>query len=387
MRICATYIMCLSGQDQTERRQQRWKILAPRVRQNLALPREGFRHRSAPKSLLFNEETDLDLWSKLAKPAKQVRYLQNREQSPQAVQRAKLSPFESIPAELLSMVLGQSGLAKRDLIALALSSDVLSSHVLHHIESESKTSKAPWAGHELACIGTYLTDLPEAFETGNLFHSSVNDYGGPVIPCGNMCLARAINHATDDVYKLVPNDAEVEWRAVFDEHASLMVSSLEYDRLFRLKTAILEILASRWSCTSDSAWMLRNLTTKQYVRCRPTKPGGAQTGYVDHVRTRTNPLRVDHVLLMYICWTVMRGVRDDPNGMGIFRGVWAGHCFDIVSQQEVDMTREAWEDVTDDIVTEAARLRGVIKMPEHRGLFTQQRHSHVAWTSKKLVRV
>ncbi len=103
------------------------------------------------------------------------------------------------------------------------------------------------------------------------------------------------------------------------------------------------------------------MTTKQYVRCRLCKSQeGRRIGYVDHVRTRANPLRVDDVLLMYTRWTNLGPFRESSDSK-IYRGPWAGHAFDIVAQQEVDVTGDHWEDLTDDIVTEAARLRNALK--------------------------
>ena len=114
-----------------------------------------------------------------------------------------------------------------------------------------------------------------------------------------------------------------------------------------------------------TTWSLRNLTTRQYVRCVPSKPGEQQCrGYVIHKRTRakTHLLRVDDVLLMYCCWTTPR-LSDDPEG--IHNGSWAGHCFDIVSQEVMDPVRHEWEDVTDDVVAEAVRIRGSNRRPPY----------------------
>jgi len=99
----------------------------------------------------------------------------------------------------------------------------------------------------LACTGTYLTDLPEAFEKGSLFHSSVKGWGGgPLTPSGDMCLARTINWAAFTQYGPVPEDAEVGWGAAFDEYANCKMSCRDRDRFLHLRTAVLAVLAARW---------------------------------------------------------------------------------------------------------------------------------------------
>lgn len=349
-------------EDQTEYIPQRWQIVVPRVRQILRLPGASWT-ATPPDSVLFNHNIDLNWWVKLAKPARSShsQHVHHGEQAARLGQRTKLSRIETLPPELLTMIL-EDGLTKRDLIAVSLSSHILSLHVLHQIDHDSRGSAAPWAGHELACTGTHLTDLPEAFEIGGLFHSSVNLYGGgPLHPLLNMRLARAINWAAEAQYRPVPEDAEVQWRGALDEQASLVTGGQEYDRLFRLKTAVLKLLAARWPSASGTHWMLRNLTTKQYARCRPTLPGSAQCiGYIDHSATGANPLRVDDVMLMYIGWTVIP-LQEDSNNLRMCRGAWAGHCFDIVSQQEVDSNGSAWEDITDKIVKDVAQLRDTMR--------------------------
>lgn len=106
-------------------------------------------------------------------------------------------------------------------------------------------------------------------------------------------------------------------------------------------------------CPTDQAWMLRNLTTKQFVRSeeialRPEFINGPDIKVIGF----------GHVVLSRICWS-----QDPENGMDFYdgeinRGVWAGHRFDIttVESHRKSTKGEVWEDVSQEIATELATI-------------------------------
>jgi hypothetical protein len=99
--------------------------------------------------------------------------------------------------------------------------------------------------------------------------------------------------------------------------------------------------------------VLRDLTTKEFVRCRPREgPRGAQ-GLVDY-RDRRFKLKVDGVLLLRICWTKVRDWYDGEK-LGIFQRKWAGHCFDILPWERLD-GEEGWRDCTNEVVEQAKEV-------------------------------
>jgi hypothetical protein len=97
----------------------------------------------------------------------------------------------------------------------------------------------------------------------------------------------------------------------------------------------------------DALWVLRDLTTREFVRCRPGESPRGVRGYVDCGDGRVK-VRVDDVLLLRICWTTVRG-EDDREGLGIYRGKWAGHCFDIVPWEWLER-EEGWRDCMEEVV-------------------------------------
>src|SRR5436190_24145845 len=103
---------------------------------------------------------------------------------------------------------------------------------------------------------------------------------------------------------------------------------------------------------------MRNLTTKEYVRCRQERGG-----YIDH--PDVDQLRVDDVLLMRICWTRLPAWHEPDMWSCIYRGSWAGHCFDIVPLEKAGVlaVENGWRDTTDEVVKQAKMVAAETKVP------------------------
>ena len=385
-----------------------WQLVVPRKRHfvpyegdvwisSLWIVQETYRGRTMPpircghEKVIFNRDVDLSWWVRLARPStsKKINSLSRDEtqasgeqasgysstQQQRCQRRMKnLSHIERLPPELLAMLINHEDISKPDLIALALASDIFMPTIVRHVIQQGQITAAVWAGQELACIGNYLIDLPPAFEKDGLFHSALYSTDpdgkgdrGPIVAT-ETCLARAINREVGGQYESPPDTADSQWRAAFRDFTMLQMSDIDKDRFVQLEIAVFETLFTRnWSSSAaasfeGSRWRLRNLMTKQFVRCRPNIPslGAPVVGHVDHEALEGDSLRVDDVLLMYISWTNV--IPEDPDDeLKIDRGPWAGHCFDIVPELEDDKLIDGWKDVTDQVVSEAAWLRGETK--------------------------
>lgn len=208
-------------------------------------------------------------------------------------------------------------------------------HVVHHIARACKDSTAPWAGAEIANVGNYLIDLPLAFEKDSLLASSV----GPVSTFGFMCTARLLNYAAWTAYEPVGLSQQAQWKAAFDYQDGATAKQLKAD-FFAAISTIPQV-------TLKEAWALRNLTTKEYIRCRFDID--TQRAFVETELLRVS---VEDVLLLRFCWTL----KVKPYYL-IERRSWAGHAFDIVLAEEEmpAMKQEGWEDITEDVVEDAGR--------------------------------
>jgi hypothetical protein len=107
----------------------------------------------------------------------------------------------------------------------------------------------------------------------------------------------------------------------------------------------------------DTPWILRNLTTREYVRAEAIaiKPEYIHGPFI-------NVLGFGEVVTSRICWS------PDPscsmNSDSITRGPWAGHCFDIVPhrllereiEQQKEKTQTSWRDISDDVASDIAAI-------------------------------
>ena len=281
-----------------------------------------------------------DAWSKLARPPRAA-----HDDSLQCYMtphsRARFSTIESIPAEMLSLVLNAPSLSRTDIVAFGLASPTLWPHALRLIAHDCRDSAASWAGAEIANIGTYLTELPPQFEKDSLLATSV----GPVDTFGDMYTARRLNYAALSDFKIVGESPQTQWRRAFYSQWVPGAYPCEEEFLAALFPAPCGALSK--------AWVLRNLTTKEYVRCRFDT--GKQQAFVE---TEALPIPIEEALMLRICWTTSCY---DWQEQDLSRGAWAGHAFDIVlADDEIPtMEREAWMEVTDEIVKEARKEHGL----------------------------
>ena len=102
----------------------------------------------------------------------------------------------------------------------------------------------------------------------------------------------------------------------------------------------------------DQPWILRNLTTKQFVRSEAIalKPEFIHGPII-------SILGFGEIVMSRICWSSSSSVSmvDTTN---ISRGVWAGHCFDIttLSRHEDETNGIGWSDVSDEVAREIAGI-------------------------------
>ncbi|KAF2174703.1 hypothetical protein K469DRAFT_743583 [Zopfia rhizophila CBS 207.26] len=102
---------------------------------------------------------------------------------------------------------------------------------------------------------------------------------------------------------------------------------------------------------SDQPCILRNLTTKDFVRSEPIalRPEYIHGPNIDF-------LGFGEVVLSRICWSTGSSISMEYDG-NIHRGVWAGHCFDITTLAgHTENMEDEWKDVSEEIVQEIATI-------------------------------
>lgn len=371
--------MCPPNADQTTRTTCRWHFIVPRLceRQIIAMETELIPPRIwslQPLNVLFRAY-HWNAWAKLAKPGPRgpTLAIDNRQRKVQ-----QDSPLISLPLELLDQIcnflVADNDMAS--LISLALSCSHVFGWVQPHIEASQRVVCAPWAGMELACLGTYLTSLPGPFERDNLLFDSVPYKGGPTM----MCMARRMNWAAWSQYKTVENQRLVNLD-VEEALSSLSAANtgIPPSTLNDLKTR----LSGQSLFPPNQPFVLRNIDTQEFIRC---VPGNDTRGYVvdpdsgttsiaddddNNIGTRASKRAknagrkgteqqdqrrfcIDDLLLLRICWTRPTEFPGDWSPP-LAQGKWAGCRFEIVSEQGA--TTNQGTDVTAEIVEEARWYR------------------------------
>ncbi len=264
------------------------------------------------------------------------------------------SYLETLPAELLAMVLNDSALGKSDIVCFGMAAESLWQHMLQYTRKECRSAlAAPWAGFELACTGTYLTDLPSSFDEDDLAISTVQE----LHKTPHRFLTRKINWAAIRYYDVPSEDPAIAWQTAFEalRGANRDISQTQLKKMAdELRSATTRLCSE----SLNASWILRNLSTKECVRCWPRTCSGAIRGYVDY--PEGNWLYLDDVLLMRICWTRDGAGNGKDDLIVSRRGKWAGHCFDIVAldgEEALSVGNGEWVDATKEVVNEAWRLR------------------------------
>ena len=368
--------MCQHGTKQSQEWQS-WQILAPRIRKMGRLfGKSGWPlPEHSPQSIIYHpnrkyEFLSCNTWFTLARPAKFLP--KSRAQLvPRKSDPLHLSRLESLPAELLATILQQSSLEKNDILAVGLTSRWLWLHVLHHVGNVCRRMMAPLAGVEIACIGGLVEDFPKSFAEDDLFKLSIRPDAGIY-----RCEPRKITATAFRRYEEIDKPPEEEWYTTF-EALNPSAAGIPVSVAKSMAVELTSRCCGIWGSDPDALWVLRNLTSKEFVRCRPgdlykvshkpfhrygmsPMPLKIIRGYVDHPGTCSR-ISLDAVLMLRICWTRL-SPWEEARGLGFYRGVWAGHCFDIVPFEEAATVPlvDGWKDSTDEVVKQARTVRDVL---------------------------
>lgn len=362
----------LLGVDQTTRTSERWTLLAPALEERYDITSAFHNpwHRLYIRALL-TWDFSWDAFDKLAQYKRPIgKALSTLSTLPGRTQNLGSSSLESLPTEIVSVILTDPILSFADVLSLGLSSRVLWGHVLYHVAQTCRT--APWANTPVVCTGTWTMSLPPAIHKLNpdikrqeeVFFNRPGR-GPRGAPSRGMCPARSFNWDAVSNYKeRIGAQGVSTWMQAFEECSE--ASRIPTDSLKVLGRS-LEIIVNPNKSSMPTSWVLRNHMTKEYVSL---KAGMAYEKHEHHIYVKGAPkLSLDNALLMRVCWSApyMDESKDDHDGesMGsrlknlaeMKRGPWAGHFFDVVptDRESQDVGELAgWCDVTKELMREAA---------------------------------
>jgi hypothetical protein len=295
-----------------------------------------------------------------------------------------VSTIESLPSEIVGLILKQlSLLTHHDVINFGISSPVLWRHVLAYLHVECTRASGALRGMEISLFCDVRYDLPESFKRDNyalvdkiLRRRHGRRHLGPLLTAENLNKSPLL---TDKYAEMVT--APELWMRTFKENAES-----HFDR--RVMSRLVDEL--HWACKivpfgefipDPRVWVLRNLSTMEYVRCCRDAGGGGKVLRGE----KPTRLAVEDVIFWQIqCSDAPIGYYGQEYSITTPRqGSWSGHCLDIVLLDDVagelltsekTNTARMWKDVTEEVLLDMQHLSTAIsqykaRVSEYRGLW------------------
>lgn len=248
--------------------------------------------------------------------------------------RIKPSSLYALPSKVHNLIFGSLDEIE-DVLSLSLVNRYFWAVGLTHIEDRIVSSLAPWAGERIICVSD--DSDPSDFPPGLLSADEQADLAQLI----------RVHHidtfAIDNTWKKIGSrslsqrveDRFKKWEA---EHPMSEADRTEV--LMGLKPEMLEFYPR------DQPWILRNLTTKEYVRSEVI---ALKESFIHG--PQIDVLGFSEVLISRISWS-SRPI-DVGHGVNLSHGKWAGHRFDIVPLTCVQKsTGQGWTDVSNEILRE-----------------------------------
>ncbi|KAJ5950008.1 hypothetical protein N7454_001592 [Penicillium verhagenii] len=251
--------------------------------------------------------------------------------------------LESLPSKLHNLVFGSLD-DMDDILSFSLTSRYFWAVGLTHIEDRIFSASAPWAGERIICVSDH--SKPQDFPAGllsakeqddleqlnRLHHLDTFTVKHPWKKIGGQSLSERLRERFE------------KWEA-----ANPMSQADRTEILMGLKPELLEFYPR------DQPWVLRNLTTKDYVlgEAIALKESFVHGPQID-------VLGFAEVLISRIAWS--NWPIDVGHGRNISHGKWAGHRFDIVPLTCVHKSSgQGWTDVSNELLREMDLLLTIHK--------------------------
>ncbi|KAI9869293.1 MAG: hypothetical protein M1813_000081 [Trichoglossum hirsutum] len=254
--------------------------------------------------------------------------------------------FSSLPVELHDLVFQELDI--EDVLALSFTDQYFWEVGQGHIKDYFLSLLGPWAGESIICVGDYLN--PGDYPPGELTQAQLgklSQFGGKYGDGHVQAELMSLRGFLEDPYEKVKSNVE------FSSLIAHVATSKRYSYHLmpehlqsRIETALSPTLSQFYPV--DEPWILRNLTTQEYVRSEAI---ALDPKYIHGPRIEY--LGFSEVILSRVCWS------SDPSismkyGGGIHRGVWAGDRFDIttLARHEQNKGEGKWEDVSEEVAKE-----------------------------------
>ncbi len=264
--------------------------------------------------------------------------------------------FSTLPVEIHRLIFSHLELVE-DVVCLGVTSRYFWAVSQEHIHDFYTSFLGHWAGENIVCVGEDVesNDLPpglfSAEERDELGRKTIDipyddDYPDeiafPAVPF-------TLHHFTHPSISYM--EKEVDLRSVSSRIYFHCRDRGSYkDPAFSSRLSEPLVIEESHYFPQDEQWILRNLTTKEYIRGEAValKPEYIHGPDIDI-------LGFGDIIMSRICWSTSPSASMNYEG-GITRGTWAGHCFDITTfARHSDETKGvSWKDVSEEVMREIA---------------------------------
>ena len=299
-------------------------------------------------------------------------------------QNKTLAPIEKLPNELLDQIFTYIKSDEKDVLAWGLSSSLIWSYFLRLVHTEQEQFEGMWVGKEVGFYGYTPTSDDGVFQC-----RSVWDRRPAVTNDPNFLETYNVDerHLSD-----VVKTPTQRWTEVLDTVRFFSRSAASgWERLSETDWKNVECDLFFHKYPQDRIWVLRNLTTSEFIRSdklrpsarkssesvRPKMPsrsstlsrmlksfGSKTTPGKDSSKLQqpeepfdTSPLTFAQIFLVLCCHSDIPSQHEDI--FGFHEGRWRGHGFDIVplNTHTTETNESSWADVSELAADDVANLR------------------------------
>ena len=302
-----------------------------------------------------------------------------------------LSRIESLPAELLHLILTSPALSKADVVAFGLSSPYIWPCILSTARADTRMAAATLAGTEIACTGTLLNSVPEPFVRAGFFVEDNHSARASAL-LGSQWTLRRLHAKKLRYYEELRVQPSDEWAEAWQRWERSACEGPRSKRAQQLgeELAFAAVGPGKTPDEAERTWALRNWDHKKFVQCHP---GNGKLGdpvvqqdhtakqlqqdikksepYEHHVQqyglvddSDGDLIRIDDVLLLRTCWgrrlVKSKDEDKDDSTRALQRGEWVGCRFDIVPLAQGAVDEGGWVDSTAEVVDQARQIADAI---------------------------
>ncbi|KAI1304578.1 hypothetical protein F5Y03DRAFT_384780 [Xylaria venustula] len=322
-------------ESEEEIEEEIFNLVAPRA--NMALPQ-----RCSLRKMLFGS---------IAEELRRPRTLP----APQGHQRDNALTFLGLPTEIHFLVIDHLEFIE-DVICLGLTNEYFWILAQRELDNYYMSFLGTWAGQNIVCVGEKVE--PDDYPAGLFSTEELDELrplrtnvrrGDPDFPYVQCNTPFALSHFADpsvsDVRDFVDPLNEA-WRLL--RHCKTLGNGKDpafAERGHRI------IPGASVYFAKDQPWVLRNLTTKEFVQPEPiavaVEPKYRRGPVI-------KPVGFGNVVIMRTCWSSAPSDVLINNTTGPPRGVWAGHRFEIttLAVHESAIDSAEWTDVSDEVARE-----------------------------------